>query len=379
VSEPGPHFTVRLPKKLVFSLVTVGLVLGVLEVGQRVSSWRVDSRRTPDWDSPRMETIHGMPLTDKTGGIEWTLHPHLIYQNKPNQKNERGTINAQGFRGRDWTKEKTPGKKRVIVLGGSVAYGFAAMADEQVFTAMLEKRSPGVEVLNAGVIGYDSMQELILLESELLDWSPDAIVLFDAWNDFYNAGRTPKDRAIYQFHFDELDEVLVRGSQTAQNVLRTSAFYRGLGERLNDYRLDHPDPTEHDFGSFYDHPNGVARYRRDIALMCEIARDRGFKAIVVTQPERCMRPGELADPEKGYLELKFGRGYVAYARARYPLYAKAAAEAASAAAAVHDDESALLAGEKPELVFTDCVHLTERGNELVAEHLAPIVAKALGP
>lgn len=88
------------------------------------------------------------------------------------------TTNAQGFRdARDWRYERTPGVRRVLVLGDSHTQGFECR-QEQTFSAVLA-RTLGAEVLNAGVSGFGTAEQLAFLEHEGLRYRPDVVVL--AW------------------------------------------------------------------------------------------------------------------------------------------------------------------------------------------------------
>ena len=74
---------------------------------------------------------------------------------------------------------------------------------EQIFASLLESRSGHYEIVNLGVEGYGTDQELLLLEHEGLAYSPDVVVLnFCIDNDSINNGlaydqhrdRLPKPR-----------------------------------------------------------------------------------------------------------------------------------------------------------------------------------------
>jgi hypothetical protein len=105
-------------------------------------------------------------------------------------KDEWMTINSLGYRGREHAAEKAAGHTRVVVLGDSIAFGYG-VADERTFSAVLERLDPRLEVLNLGVQGYGTDQELIKLESEGLACHPDVVILDVCLaNDFLDNARS---------------------------------------------------------------------------------------------------------------------------------------------------------------------------------------------
>ncbi|MBN2407347.1 MAG: hypothetical protein JXJ19_06595 [Elusimicrobia bacterium] len=73
-----------------------------------------------------------------------------------------------------FTGEKQENEKRVFILGESVSYLF----DDDDLENRLAQRNPGYKwnVINAGVIGYDSYR-ISLVFDEILRYSPDGIIL----------------------------------------------------------------------------------------------------------------------------------------------------------------------------------------------------------
>ncbi len=94
--------------------------------------------------------------------------------------------NALGFRGHEIAREKPDGVRRVLVLGDSFAYGIG-VADDETFAARLERMVPGLEVINAGVNGYGTAQELLALRDEGPALQPDVVLLAFFWNDVGNS------------------------------------------------------------------------------------------------------------------------------------------------------------------------------------------------
>jgi GDSL-like lipase/acylhydrolase family protein len=86
------------------------------------------------------------------------------------------TVNARGYRGALHPYERTPGKTRLLMLGDSVAFGFK-VRDFETFSFLLEHRGDRYEVVNLGVEGYGTDQELLVLEEEGLRYHPDVVVL----------------------------------------------------------------------------------------------------------------------------------------------------------------------------------------------------------
>ncbi len=99
------------------------------------------------------------------------------------------STNSQGFRGQvEYAVEKPQGTFRVIVLGDSVTLGHG-VKDNETFSAVAERklnqRRP-VEVINMGVSGFGTAEELIQLEEVGLRYQPDLVVLAYFPNDPYN-------------------------------------------------------------------------------------------------------------------------------------------------------------------------------------------------
>ncbi len=103
-------------------------------------------------------------------------------------------INRYGFRHGDRSPEKRPNTLRVAVLGDSFIEAFQ-VPDEQTLCYVAEQEmarcaaSAGraVEVLNFGVSGYGTAQQLQMLKHYVWDYQPDVVVLaFFPGNDLRN-------------------------------------------------------------------------------------------------------------------------------------------------------------------------------------------------
>ncbi len=371
------------------ALAAAGLLLAsaiALELGQRLSDRLKRSRRRAA-RSPRMLQFHlfserGVALNDKPGALVLVLHPYVLYRAQPGQRLDGLTINSLGYRGEEWTKEKRPDAVRILVVGSSIAFG-AGVSDEQVFPAVLERLlrelAPDrrVEVLNGAGLGYNSSQQLVALATELLDYTPDVVIVSGGLIDF-NAGRLAAiDRSPVNPVYDRIEEVLFDGVHRLRNTLRLSALYRGLERRIEALR---PGPARSpQMASALparDHPGGAARYCATLERMCHLARGAGAKVLILTEAESHLRRVDPVPAAELALRRSKGPAYEEAILAHYPLYVQAGEDVARALGLEHFDLTQAFHDVKDAL-FVDWVHPNALGHRLIARAIAPSVA-ALG-
>jgi GDSL-like Lipase/Acylhydrolase family len=106
-------------------------------------------------------------------------------------------ISSDGLRDREHSRKKPPNTVRIAVFGDSMAEALQVPA-EATFWSVVERRvreckafgSRDIEVLNFGVSGYGTAQELLTLRHRASDYEPDVVVLaFYAGNDVRNNSR----------------------------------------------------------------------------------------------------------------------------------------------------------------------------------------------
>lgn len=102
-------------------------------------------------------------------------------------------VNALGMRGAEHSREKSPGVRRLLVLGDSFGFGWG-VEDDESFPARLEARwrsaGQAVDVLDAAVPGYAADQSWIFLRERGFALAPDLIVLASCQNDVEDLGAT---------------------------------------------------------------------------------------------------------------------------------------------------------------------------------------------
>jgi hypothetical protein len=147
-----------------------GLVAAFLELLARALTpapleWKQDARRLLQYDAER-----GWSL--RSGAVDYTVDKLV-------------TVNASGFRDRDFSEGRTPGVRRIACVGDSYTFGLGVELDE-TFPKQLEKRlneEHPTEVLNFGVCGQDGRQARLNLEKVALRYHPDLVIYSMYWDD----------------------------------------------------------------------------------------------------------------------------------------------------------------------------------------------------
>jgi lysophospholipase L1-like esterase len=119
----------------------------------------------------------------------WKYDPHLGWAHQPGQEGIFETpqfrttvqINQKGLRDDEHSYERQDNIARILVLGDSFAWGYGVEATER-FSEQLEKELD-VEVINGGVSGYSTDQELLWYQHEGTKYETDLVILVVAGND----------------------------------------------------------------------------------------------------------------------------------------------------------------------------------------------------
>ncbi|MBX9696168.1 MAG: SGNH/GDSL hydrolase family protein [Cyanobacteria bacterium] len=93
----------------------------------------------------------------------------------------KSRTNSDGFRDSEWTLAKPPGTKRIAILGDSMAEGYQVSLDE-TFGKLLERKlnqngKEKFEVMNFGMSGFSTVQELYCFKEKALKYKPDICIL----------------------------------------------------------------------------------------------------------------------------------------------------------------------------------------------------------
>ena len=120
-------------------------------------------------------------------------HHYTLYELTPDYRSPDGSKrhNSYGFRGPEFEVRKPQGTCRVVCMGDSAVYSSRIDEDELTYPARLEHHlrlafpERTIEVLNAGVPGYTSAEDLLSFIFKVQPLAPDLIVFYHTHTDVF--------------------------------------------------------------------------------------------------------------------------------------------------------------------------------------------------
>jgi lysophospholipase L1-like esterase len=378
----------------------------------------------------KLQFVNDLPKANsKSSELNLKAKPSLSvgYQLLSNQKNEHWQINPEGFRDRDpLTQAKPEDEIRVFLLGGSTAFGYGSPDDTGTISQHLEQRlqqriqqqkaspnlykpellpSDSVEkqkylakpaklkpgnyrVVNAGVPGYTSGNELAQLALQIFKYKPDLIVVLDGYEDLMRASdreavQAPKlnlDQQTQPTSFVDYASSLIEPLEN-KSYLAKMAQDRWLKDKLAHQKKDfilneaasnlvqylpqNQDELDKRVNRYIDH-------QKQILSLSAAAR---IPVVVAMQPEITGRnPSQLTDIE-GEIATELGRSYIQQVKDSYPVLIKATEQLAENYPKNLKAVDLYQHTEKyPSPSFIDPIHLNEAANEQLAEQLYYAIA-----
>lgn len=111
-------------------------------------------------------------------------------------------INSDGFRDKEYSREKPDNVFRIIALGDSITFGWG-VNNSEIWTEVLERKlnrhsNMSFQVLNFGVWGYNTRMEVETFEEKAMGYNPDLVVIQFHRNDNQNYTKIKKIKRIYK-------------------------------------------------------------------------------------------------------------------------------------------------------------------------------------
>jgi GDSL-like Lipase/Acylhydrolase family len=289
-------------------LLAVVVACLLAEIGLRLFDLRPERYPIPRWlawdgtqyrEAAKEEGLIKRPSRFESEGVrmgEYTPDARfkVVYGSNPAGYFDAGNsvlaeVNNLGLRGPDVTEEKPAGTRRVLLLGDSFTFG-VGVREEDTFARRLEvdlnRAAPSgerVEVINAGVQGYNTRDEVFYLEREWLKLEPDLVIIVfylnDAYEDrtFLNMGEAlgvylePYGLGRYSYLVDLVQhELAARRSQRAMEAYYLQHYFRDAKNFL-------PQPG--------DVSSDWTASRAALARAAELLGERGVPLALVIFPE----------------------------------------------------------------------------------------------
>jgi hypothetical protein len=207
--------------KATFIPVSVTLTIALIEVTLRLAHYGEASQ------TPLQKLMDYDPL------LGWRHRRNASAEIIAEEYHTTVHYNALGVRGIDRPYSKPQNVSRIVVLGDSFVDAYAVQVQNQLTEVLEASLGPPFEVINLGVVGYSTDQELLLLEQEGWKYQPDLVVLAFYYNDVWG-----------------------NGSRYFANSLTTQkpVFVAGAGSKLNltNVPVPPPAPTLHERYKVYD-------------------------------------------------------------------------------------------------------------------------------
>lgn len=326
----------RWPRNLLLLLASVLCSLGALELALRIHYGTGGVPTLITYGSTSEEWKRRWIERHRDAGVEVyygfdRYHPLFGWSIKPNlhayqvQGLPPVTTNAQGWRSmHDYSRERRDGVKRIVVLGDSFTFGEQAR-DEDVWTVMLEDQLDRTEVLNFGVHGFGTDQQLRVLEEEAIAYRPDVVVLGFFVEDILRNGLAFRDYAKPMFVLRDGALVLTNSPVPAPDqILAASPERRPWSYLAQFVRNRFAAGSAHtSLDDIVDEQGLLALTRAILQRMQAVTAANGAKLLVTVIPSRRAMPaveaaigqwaGEIgyaavnAGPDLDSIEKAFGR------------------------------------------------------------------------
>ena len=195
-----------------------------------------------------------------------------VYMPEPNQHKKTVNINSEGFRGPEVTKLKPETTYRIFMVGGSTTASLRAFSDETTIPGFLQtifnkSDNDNIEVINAGIPGITSIQELQLIQKKIIDFNPDLIIVYDGTNDVnYPYGYKPGKESLKNMFIDALNRYLPFWETP-------SITHHLITDKETNIEFDDTDINEK-----------VSLWKNNIDDICKLGEENGFKTLIILQP-----------------------------------------------------------------------------------------------
>ncbi len=181
--------------KLKLASIFFGIIMALLiaEIGLRIIKFmtfqnlnKIEFGNRAPINQPNDELTLGQIIQiSDNNKIIYQLIPNSIYR----FKNALVKTNDEGFKDKNYPKEKSKNTKRIIGIGDSGMFGWGVEEEESYLTQLenrLNKKNDSLqfEIINTSVPGYNTVMEVEVLEKKIQLDQVDLVIIDFITNDF---------------------------------------------------------------------------------------------------------------------------------------------------------------------------------------------------
>ena len=266
-------------KRLVFSCVMVFIIFVfyfLLEVLWALNNYKRGPMQWQYWYQPN-------------GFTNFRLRSDLDVHAETSRYATSVKTNSLGFRGCEFSMIKPENTIRIICIGGSTTFGSYVSGNAHTYPAVLDSLLSyeydmiDIEVINAGVPGYNTSNNMIYLLTHLVYFNPDIIIIYQGVNDL-------RDNLKYSESISPYDILSIPWEKNNLKMLWRSSLLVRLNSTIRYYigRLHSPASIEvkknSELRDFEFTPRCFDVFRNNLIAMVKICRLYSVEPIIITFP-----------------------------------------------------------------------------------------------
>ena len=377
-------------RTVIFTLIPVIILLLVLEITGRIiypfdqaDRGRNLAKKDPRRDIPTWENASGQVILEDIFGMDKRYLSYLGFLGAPNSKKTTFEINEIGFRD-SAIEPRVPNEYRILMLGGSAAWGWGASANRHTVSGalqeLLNEGSSGVSyrVMNGAYLAWSSLQERITLMEFYELFDPDLVVSFTGFNDIISV-QYGNSRELLRLEFNMVEDAVennlkpmstlkaIRKVAGTLGVWRLVVYFREQVSRRQPGPIDYkPKRSE----------KGVPKVLDRYVSMASYTASQGGQFLLVLQPDIYTTGKQLTAAEAEVKQWLDGRNNVNFDNT-FIQYRSDLVEGLTAlsSAGINTIDLAPVFDNVSETMFTDDSHFNDSGYRGIARALHDVIKK----
>ncbi|MBL7001812.1 MAG: SGNH/GDSL hydrolase family protein [Nitrosopumilus sp.] len=348
-------------KQITFFILLILISLGIFEISLRVYDYyfpNCNFLKSEVYDDVDNELK--LDICRDNNALKWNTSPLYLI---PNQNFKTINVNSDGFRGNELKLDQS---YRIFVIGGSTTFGVGSTSDSTTIPYFLQEKlikenpNKNIEVINAGIPQAYSFTEINLIKKNILNQSPNMIIIYDGWNDLeqnfesYELGTDP-------LLLDKIVRAIGKSDYVTPKILLTH-YFNLKQDTMSILEFNNSNMKEK-----------VTAWKTNWEGICKLGLESDFKVIITLQPLVGTGNKILSLEESTYFKKFDGQSKID----NYNLYHNALNELDSECSATFSLQNVF--DSNSETIFYDFGHVGDLGNEIIAdniyEKILPIILK----